>query len=134
MPVEFIAVKVLSKIKTVGSLGIAMLGARACGSSAEGASRVPTTILYHGGELIDGSVQAGRFSTTTSVEHAAQYAAQHAGQVHKFEVPTKWLYEMENIGRARQVRDLLSGTTESALEWQFTGEAASGLNAFRVTP
>jgi RHS repeat-associated protein len=114
----------------VGAAGAALLGLGGTAAATKGQQAMTT--LYHGGELAEGAVQSGRFSTTPVLEHAMQYAERSGGQVYRFDVPTRWLMEMEKSGGARRFQDLLKGATESALEWRFYGEAAAKMNEYLV--
>jgi RHS repeat-associated protein len=115
----------------IGTAGAALLGIGGTAVATKGQQAMTT--LYHGGELIDGAVQSRLdLSTTPVFEHALQYAESSGGQVYRFEVPTRWLMEMARSGRARTLQDLLKGTTDSALEWRFYGEAAAKMNEYLV--
>ncbi len=88
----------------MAGLGVASTGAKAGGRAA--ASGQPSMTLYHGGRLSGGTVQGGRFSTTTCSQHAAEYAKAAGGQVHKFRVPVKRLHDMEGAGKLQRFKDL----------------------------
>lgn len=88
--------------------------------------------LYHGGDLVDGLVQPGTFSTTTDLAHAEQYAEMRNGFVCTFEVPLDKLYEMQESGTVQMARDKLEGTDSFATEWRFFGDASTQLNPYRV--
>jgi hypothetical protein len=79
-------------------------------------------------------VLSTRLSTTTSREHAARYAELNAGEIYIFEVPRRRLYELQAEGKVFEARDLLVGTTESAVEYRFVGSAAEELNLYIVVP
>ena len=91
-----------------------------------------TTSLYHGGVLRGGSVGIGEFSTTTSVEHASQYAAMRGGQVYRFDVPNSLLREGEMTGGLARGTDSLQGTATHAPEIKFLGDFSLKLNDFLV--
>ena len=93
------------------------------------------TTLYHGGVLRGGAVQAGRFSTTTELEHAMRYAAEKAGgKVYQFQVPTRHLNQWMNDFKVQEFRDTLHGTSGSALELRFSPSVAPELNNFFIPP
>jgi hypothetical protein len=91
-----------------------------------------TVTLYHGGVLRGGEVGPGKFSTTPSFAHAEQFAAMRGGDVHRFDVPRRFLRESEMTGGMRELTDVLQGTSQSAPEMRFLGDTSPMLNQFRV--
>jgi hypothetical protein len=88
----------------------------------------PYTTLFHGSDGALGKIGSGRFSTTTSRAHAEQY-----GNVAEFRVPTRKLYEIQDAGGVRELRDLAAGGNGiSAIEWRFLGDFSKELNNYRV--
>lgn len=85
----------------------------------------PVTTLYHGGKL--NKPNKSGLSTTTDSAHAAQYAKQHGGKVHKFEIPTRRLYKLESQQRVSRRLDSKVGTNSAAKEWRFSGNATKHL-------
>ena len=110
------------------------LGGKAVGS-AIGAYRLasqrpdydsgPVTTLYHGGKL-DKPGKSG-LSTTTDRAHAAQYAEQHGGDIHKYTIPTRRLYQQLSSNGVRMGRDQYIGTQGYATEYRFTKDAVKYL-------
>jgi RHS repeat-associated protein len=90
------------------------------------------TVLYHGGTLKGGAVNGGKFSTTPDLAHATKYMEQYGGKIYRFEVPTRWILDMEKARKAQFLRDHLKGTDSIADEWQFWGDAAVKLNDFLI--
>jgi len=108
--------------------------AGAAGGAAVAAQRasqsVPTTPLFHGGNLQGGIVQAAQFSTTTDFAYAQQYATRAGGQVYTFNVPTAMLRQMEVEGTVRTLSDAYMNATHFALEYRFDALVSPLLNPF----
>jgi RHS repeat-associated protein len=65
----------------------------------------PTERLYHKGELKDGEVDPNK-ALSTGTDRESVDNLNRKGEVHEFEVPKKKLYEWEEEGTVRRLKDL----------------------------
>ena len=119
--------------KGAGMIGrTATIGTRSV--AATKAVSQETMTLYHGGVLRNGVVDgAGSLSTTPEMAHAAQYAGlREGGQITTFSVPKDLMKGWIQDFSVQELRDNLSGTSGSALEYRFHPSVAPQMNKYTI--
>jgi RHS repeat-associated protein len=121
-------------LSIAGTLGAGYANMSSLYSAGSGGTSVgntvPTTTLYHGGNLRGGTVQAAPFSTTTDLAYAQMYATRAGGSVTTFTIPTSQLNQMQLTGEVLQFTDTYLSTGLIGTEFRFAPSAAQTLNLF----
>jgi hypothetical protein len=109
----------------VGGAGLGKIATIVSIATSQATDSDPTTTLFHGGNL--NRSNKPNLSTTTDRAHAAQYAKDHGGKVHSFEIPTRRLYKLESQQRVSRIRDSKHGTNSIGEEFRFNRDAVKHL-------